>query len=509
MSRFFISTIGALSLTISVQAQGNSTHYKVPVLKITLSDKPFSDGMVDFGYNVTESKTNKFIQNGYYIWIEDQWFFVKNAKEIFAQNISTPLLFTLKNTAQKLQIIDANGKGYSYPIDAIAGYSISEKDFTTWASNSKFLTVEKQYVEELTSVAAKPILDIVEVTEVAKSQTKSIDATKSNEVVKSISIKNEDSPILDVEEIVEVTRKVVINTDGTAVESESNPKEEKKSNEKTIAEEKPIVKNSEIKIGKEEKILSRKTSNDYEKAVNEGFDGTVSEWIQSVDAKGGKTAYQQAVEAGFKGTEQEWKRSLWGTTVSPEEDSQEKTNLIVSKWMQELNSEAGYSPYEIALKNGFYGTFTEWVESVVGKDGEKVYQEEVKSGYKGTYKEWIESKLNASNEEMQRKAFLRKANFVLVPNLQLNVPEDKEKEEVFDLYQYYLQYYGGSVVSSNKNQVKNIEIRRTDLEYQITWYNAEDIKIIDLSDKGELRYSAVNNKVKNTSINVRFVVKNN
>lgn len=59
----------------------------------------------------------------------------------------------------------------------------------------------------------------------------------------------------------------------------------------------------------------------YELAVENGYDGTVEEWLASLvgevgatgaDGKDGKSAYEIAVEKGFAGTEEEWLTSLLG-----------------------------------------------------------------------------------------------------------------------------------------------------------------------------------------------------
>src|SRR5690606_13244149 len=147
------------------------------------------------------------------------------------------------------------------------------------------------------------------------------------------------------------------------------------------------IKEIPVKISATNTPTIAKPTNDYEIAVNEGFDGTVTEWIEMIDAQGGKTAYEQAVEKGFDGTENEWKKMLWGREVDVEIAKRDKTAAIVSEWIQSLNTSKGNSPYELALKHGFYGTFTEWVESVVGTDGEKAYEHAKEKGFEGSYKE--------------------------------------------------------------------------------------------------------------------------
>lgn len=512
--------------TVSVSAQNKTLFFKVHPLKITDYNKQFADNSVDFGYNYTESIDNPFIRNGYYMWIQDQWYLIKNAEMLFKIDRATPLLFEVASAKnQNLKIEDFAGATYSYPLEAIETYAISQKDYFQWKSQPQAfhhsttvigalasetpVTTKKTEVKILSENSVKepskvveekrseqvaqpkeqksgtPILDVIEVTEVVKKQTDHNAQAESVEVISSV--KNSESPLLDVIDIVEVSKEVVVPH--TVVQAKETP--------------------SEKPVNKEEKETSLPPANAYEKAVAEGFDGSVSEWIEWVDSKGRKSAYQQALDAGFKGTEDEWKRSLWGSNVAPEIEEQEQTTKIVMSWMKELSQDDGYSPYEMALRHGFYGTFTEWVESVIGKDGEKAYNTEVGKGYKGTYKEWIEEKLIASNKEVQRKEQLRRNNFLVVPNVSLSVPETTETVATLDLYQYYNDYFGSSLVSSSSKTSPSVDIHKTDLEYQITWYNKTDIKILELSEDGILKYQRAEGEgvSDKTTINLRFLMK--
>jgi hypothetical protein len=66
--------------------------------------------------------------------------------------------------------------------------------------------------------------------------------------------------------------------------------------------------------------------------------------------KDGKSAYEIAVENGFEGTEEEWLESLVGPQGEPGQE--------------------GKSAYEVAVENGFEGTEEEWLESLIGPQGE-------------------------------------------------------------------------------------------------------------------------------------------
>jgi len=50
----------------------------------------------------------------------------------------------------------------------------------------------------------------------------------------------------------------------------------------------------------------------YQVAVDEGFVGTVDEWLESLRGPQGDSAYQVAVEQGFVGTKDQWLESLRG-----------------------------------------------------------------------------------------------------------------------------------------------------------------------------------------------------
>lgn len=61
----------------------------------------------------------------------------------------------------------------------------------------------------------------------------------------------------------------------------------------------------------------------------------------------GKSAYEVAVDNGFEGTEEEWLESLHGGPMGPQ----------------------GYSAYEVAVNEGYVGTETQWLASLKGETG--------------------------------------------------------------------------------------------------------------------------------------------
>ena len=52
----------------------------------------------------------------------------------------------------------------------------------------------------------------------------------------------------------------------------------------------------------------------YDLAVENGFKGTVDEYLYSLRGKDGKSAYELACENGFRGSVKQWLRSLHGNT---------------------------------------------------------------------------------------------------------------------------------------------------------------------------------------------------
>lgn len=116
------------------------------------------------------------------------------------------------------------------------------------------------------------------------------------------------------------------------------------------------------------------TPNDaYAIALEHGFVGTVTDWLESMRGDPGKTPYELAVDCGFEGTEEEWLVSLKG--------------------------ERGFSAYEIAVRNGFEGTEEEWLISI---RGESAYDVAVRNGFEGTESEWLDSLKGKSAYEIAK-----------------------------------------------------------------------------------------------------------
>ena len=124
----------------------------------------------------------------------------------------------------------------------------------------------------------------------------------------------------------------------------------------------------------------------YDIAVDNGFQGSETEWLESLkgqDGKdgqdGGKSAYEIAVDNGFVGTEQEWLESLKGQNGTDGKDGQdgaqgapglsgdlsasELFNLAVEFGLYENNA-AGYQKF---LEDYFLDTADTTIERVANK----------------------------------------------------------------------------------------------------------------------------------------------
>ena len=111
----------------------------------------------------------------------------------------------------------------------------------------------------------------------------------------------------------------------------------------------------------------------YQIALNNGFEGTVTEWLDSlhgtngingtngtngtngVDGEDGLSAYQIAVNNGFVGDVSAWLNSLKGANGNDGNDGD--------------TGPQGISAYQLAVNGGFVGTEEEWLESLRGADG--------------------------------------------------------------------------------------------------------------------------------------------
>lgn len=126
--------------------------------------------------------------------------------------------------------------------------------------------------------------------------------------------------------------------------------------------------------------------------LKQGLDGEKGE-----KGEDGLSAYELAKQEGFNGSLTDWIKSLKG------EKGQSGSDGLDGK-----QGERGLSAYEIALRNGFRGTENQWLQSLKGKDGKTIsggfgvagasaYQIAVRNGFKGTEQEWLKSLKGSGN----------------------------------------------------------------------------------------------------------------
>ena len=150
----------------------------------------------------------------------------------------------------------------------------------------------------------------------------------------------------------------------------------------------------------------------YEVAVDNGYKGTVQEWLASLkgkdgtngkdgingkdgkdglngkdgvagkDGKNGMDAYDLAVSMGFKGDKTVWLNSLRG-----------------ERGLSGANGDDGRSAYQVAAINGFTGTEKEWLDSLKGKDA---YSIAVEEGFTGSKKDWLDTLKGDKGDQGER-----------------------------------------------------------------------------------------------------------
>ena len=141
--------------------------------------------------------------------------------------------------------------------------------------------------------------------------------------------------------------------------------------------------------------------------VQHGKDGA-----DGKDGKDGLSAYELAVENGFTGTVTEWLHSLKGTDGVNGKDGTNGRDGTNGE--QGADGKDGLSAYELAVENGFTGTLAEWLAFLKGKDGENgvdgkngvngsdgksAYIIAVEHGFVGTETEWLESLRGADGKD--------------------------------------------------------------------------------------------------------------
>lgn len=165
--------------------------------------------------------------------------------------------------------------------------------------------------------------------------------------------------------------------------------------------------------------------------VQSGSNGT-----DGKDGENGLSAYELAVQDGFTGTLAEWLESLKGANGKDGRDGADGTNGIDGK--NGTDGKDGLSAYEIALKNGFVGTESEWLISLKGKDGADGISPEV-SGFATT--EYVEERLSEILVILEN---LPTASTVTLFSYGEDVP-DIYGSSIFTIYQNGIQDLNGYI----------------------------------------------------------------
>ena len=149
------------------------------------------------------------------------------------------------------------------------------------------------------------------------------------------------------------------------------------------------------------------------------------------NGENGLSAYELAVQEGFTGSLTEWLESLKGA------DGKDGIN-----GKDGSDGRNGLSAYEIALKNGFVGTESEWLSSLKGKDGADGNSPEV-SGFATT--DYVDERLSEILVILEN---LPTASTVTLFSCGEDVPE-KYGSTIFTIYQNGIQDLN-SYIRNNK-----------------------------------------------------------
>lgn len=162
----------------------------------------------------------------------------------------------------------------------------------------------------------------------------------------------------------------------------------------------------------------------YELAVQEGFTGSLADWLDSLKGTNGKDGTD-----GVDG-----KDGVDGVNGKDGADGRDGKDGVDGK--------DGLSAYEIALKNGFTGTESEWLESLKGKDGADGTSPEV-TGFATT--EYVDERLSEILVILEN---LPTASTVTLFSYGDNVP-DTYGSTIFTIYQNGIQDLN-SYIRNNK-----------------------------------------------------------
>lgn len=294
-----------------ILAQENLNFYKVPQLEIIDLNKKMASKDFDFGFNNNESIENS-IEIGYYIWIVDSWYKVTNSDDVFNSQKEFPYYFSIdKNSVMDLQIKGRSGSVYSFPLEGISNYLISDLE----------------YKNELNHLNDDKSNDVIINNQISLSE---IDANRA------VFLQNANTDV-NVEAVNTVVELNVVSNG--IIENSVNANDVKNSESKPVSSEKMFpqkaFKNAVSSGYRGAKIdwildIDKKSNNSiYELAQNFGFEGSYYDWIKTIIGEGGQIDYANDVNAGFQGSFKNWIEIKIKLASDFKNDNQMKNLLVV------------------------------------------------------------------------------------------------------------------------------------------------------------------------------------
>lgn len=167
----------------------------------------------------------------------------------------------------------------------------------------------------------------------------------------------------------------------------------------------------------EEWLESLKGQSAFALAQSLGFEGTLQEWLDSLKGLDGKTAFQSAQDQGFEGTEAEWIASLNGSNGQSAFELAQQLGFVGDEaaWLLSLkgtDGQDGQSAYALAVVGGFVGDEAAWIASlhgaagqdgepgIQGEDGKSAFAVAQENGFEGTEAEWLTSLKGEPGDEL-------------------------------------------------------------------------------------------------------------
>lgn len=173
------------------------------------------------------------------------------------------------------------------------------------------------------------------------------------------------------------------------------------------------------------------------------------------DGKNGLSAYELAVQEGFVGTLAEWLISLKGSDGKDGTNGKDGSNGIDGKdGADGKNGADGKSAYIIAVEHGFSGTETEWLESLKGADGNTADTSEILArltAHEEAYQAFLDE--NKYDQQVQNEEIMHLR--LLVESLQAEFSAT-EMVVLFEYGENVPDSYGSSIFTVYQDGIQNL-----------------------------------------------------